>query len=858
MALSAVLEAELWLESEYGGLAPVRPRVDPYAWAHASGTLQTAEGTRYRYADVARDYQDDLLRDPARRIIVAKSRQIGISQTVAFIVAAEMLGGGTALVVSRDQGAAAEFLAYVRTALVGDPAAPDLDTDNAYELTLPNGGRAIAQPATRKAGRSIAATLVVLDEQAWQEYAALIWTAILPTLATTNGRLIVLSTPNGYGNLFHQLWQGAKHGESEWSPHFLPWTVHPDWRAVPDWEERTKAKDRLTDEQFAQEYACHRADTLVRLAGGSVRRMIDLRVGDKVLALNEGGVGAVSVLRHEATGVRATTIARTESGTTFEASSDHPVMLRTGKTRLDAADHLVYAFTQCYDSAPNLALARLVGFQFGDGSIGITHSRYRKQDGTVTHYADRPQSSFYAKYRHDLLRLADDVVAAGLTTTPPPIGVKKGGEYAEDTWQIQLNGTVTRRLIALGCPVGNKVAQAFGVPEWIRLGSADEKAEFLAALWGAEGTTPAQAGGKAKACRQPTLKMHKRVHEDSVHFFAQLVQLHADLGIDTAYRASKDDRGWSFTIVVACDKINTRRFFSRIGFRYAEAKERAAFQWQHYYGAFIFDAEQRNRPQAARSFPRFADWIGARWMMDTLAVAIVDQSPGEVQPLYNILVDSPDHAYLLADGLNNHNCDFARSGSAVFEPELVDALWKMAASTDATGNFALPPVPGHRYVSAWDIARKQDAFVGFTFDVTVSPFQVVAYERHLRLSYPDQARAIEARHARYPGETWVESNGVGDPLIQFLAIIVKEFQTTALTKRNAIDALLLLLQRHELISPPIPQWSRELLTYQRVDQALQQDTVMAAAIAASAAGRPPEPSRRLVPLGKRLIPKGGY
>ena len=125
MALPSLLEAEIEIASRYGLLAPVpRPRVDPYAWAHASGTLQIADGTRYRYADVARDYQDALLRDPARRIIVAKSRQIGISQTVAFIVAAEMQSGGTALVVSRDQGAAAEFLAYVRTCLLYTSPSP--------------------------------------------------------------------------------------------------------------------------------------------------------------------------------------------------------------------------------------------------------------------------------------------------------------------------------------------------------------------------------------------------------------------------------------------------------------------------------------------------------------------------------------------------------------------------------------------------------------------------------------------------------------------------------------------------------------------------------------------------------------
>lgn len=431
MSALALIEAELEIEYRADpGLVLVPPRLDPHAWAMARGTLRTADGTTLRYADVCRDYQDDLLRDEARRVIVAKSRQIGISQVLAFVVATEMLNGGTALVISRDQGAAGEFLGYVRTALLGDPDAPALLTDNAYELVLANGGRAVGQPATRKAGRGIPATLVVLDEQAWQEYADLIWTAVLPTLATTEGRLFVLSTPNGYGNLFHRLWEEAQRAGAGWSHHFLPWWRHPQWQAEADWAARKKDEDRLTDEQFAQEY----------------------------------------------------------------------------------------------------------------------------------------------------------------------------------------------------------------------------------------------------------------------------------------------------------------------------------------------------------------------------------------------------------------DVDFARSGSAVFDPGQVARMQRLAA---------FPPAStGHRYVKGWDIARKRDAFVGFVLDISTSPFHVVHFERHLRLSYPDQASAIERVHAAYPGETWVESNGVGDPLIQFLSIRVNEFTTTALTKRNGIDALLLLIQRDELVSPPIPEWARELLVYQRDDKNLQQDTVMASAIAALAAGRP--------------------
>lgn len=403
----------------------------PLDWALAHGVIRTADGRALRFGDVARDYQTALLADRHPRRIVAKSRQIGISQTVAFEVAHEALQGGTAVVISRNGEQAALFLDYVYTAL-SDCDHPAYTSENAQSLEMANGGKVITQPATRSAGRGIPATLVVIDEQAWQEYARLIYTAVLPMLAETGGRLIILSTPQGQDNLFAELWHAAQREGANWSPHFLPWNVHPVWRETPGWEDARR--DELGDEAFAQE----------------------------------------------------------------------------------------------------------------------------------------------------------------------------------------------------------------------------------------------------------------------------------------------------------------------------------------------------------------------------------------------------------------HGVDFLRSGANVFDPDEIERMWRLQSFPE--------PQPNHRYVKGWDIARKQDAFVGFVFDISTSPFQIAHFERHLRLSYPDQAARIETIHAAYPGETWVESNGVGDPLIQFLSIIVKEFTTTALTKRNAIDALKLLMQRDELISPRIPEWARELGIYTRQDQNIMQDTVIAAAIVALAAGRPVQQS----------------
>ena len=60
-----------------------------------------------------------------------------------------------------------------------------------------------------------------------------IWTAAYPTLST-GGRAIVLSTPNGVGNLFHKMWKDAEAKKNTFNMIKLPWHLHPErdqtWR----------------------------------------------------------------------------------------------------------------------------------------------------------------------------------------------------------------------------------------------------------------------------------------------------------------------------------------------------------------------------------------------------------------------------------------------------------------------------------------------------------------------------------------------------------------------------------------------------------------------------------------------------
>jgi hypothetical protein len=74
--------------------------------------------------------------------------------------------------------------------------------ESALRVELENGARIIALPGSEATTRGYsAATLVIIDEASRVSDALI--TAIRPTLATTNGRIVALSTPAGRRGWFY-------------------------------------------------------------------------------------------------------------------------------------------------------------------------------------------------------------------------------------------------------------------------------------------------------------------------------------------------------------------------------------------------------------------------------------------------------------------------------------------------------------------------------------------------------------------------------------------------------------------------------------------------------------------------------
>ena len=174
--------------------------------------------------------------------------------------------------------------------------------------------------------------------------------------------------------------------------------------------------------------------------------------------------------------------------------------------------------------------------------------------------------------------------------------------------------------------------------------------------------------------------------------------------------------------------------------------------------------------------------------------------------------------------------DFVGSGGGAFEPSDVEAMTEGWEGPQA-------PQEGHLYQHGWDIGRRRDATVGVTVDFTEPPFQVVAYQRLLRAPYAQIQATIDSRQALYGGWTLVESNSIGDPVIEALSCRgrVRPFVTSQKSKANALTKLVRAVEQGAL-KCGVPQMLSELKSYQWEDTNIVQDSVMALAICLS---RPP-------------------
>ncbi len=141
--------------------------------------------------------------------------------------------------------------------------------DNQLEVEFGNGSKASAESTTSDAGRSESASFVIIDEAAFIDNAAEVWSAVKLTLDVGGGTCAVLSTPTGVGTWFHETWQKATKGdrikkvstnpevwkgvgENDFHPIKLHWSLHPE----RDQEWRDEQTRTMGEKKAARECDC--------------------------------------------------------------------------------------------------------------------------------------------------------------------------------------------------------------------------------------------------------------------------------------------------------------------------------------------------------------------------------------------------------------------------------------------------------------------------------------------------------------------------------------------------------------------------------------------------------------------------
>jgi hypothetical protein len=204
------------------------------------------------------DFQNECIKEfnDHRFNIVLKSRQLGLSTLVAAYAVwqACFYKDKNILIIATKLAVAQNFIRKVKTYIKSMPnwlLVPMITANNKQQVEFSNGSQIKAVPTSEDAGRSEALSLLIVDEAAFVRNFDELWMGLYPTLST-GGRAILLSTPNGVGGQYHEIYTKADRKENEFNAIKLMWDVHPE-RDDNWFEKETK---NMSQKQVAQELLC--------------------------------------------------------------------------------------------------------------------------------------------------------------------------------------------------------------------------------------------------------------------------------------------------------------------------------------------------------------------------------------------------------------------------------------------------------------------------------------------------------------------------------------------------------------------------------------------------------------------------
>ena len=158
------------------------------------------------------------------------------------------------IAILANKGATArEMLARVTLALENLPffLQPGCKALNKGSIEFSNNSKIMASATSGSSIRGLSINLLFLDEFAFVENDAQFYTSTYPVISSgKDTKVIVTSTANGIGNVYHKIWEGASQGTNEYKP------FRVDWWDVPGRDENWKKEtvSNTSELQFEQEF----------------------------------------------------------------------------------------------------------------------------------------------------------------------------------------------------------------------------------------------------------------------------------------------------------------------------------------------------------------------------------------------------------------------------------------------------------------------------------------------------------------------------------------------------------------------------------------------------------------------------
>lgn len=161
------------------------------------------------------NFQIPIINSTDKFLVINKSRQIGITLTLALVGITECIfKSQNVLIVSASQRQSNKVMTYISEMIdevLAEAPHVKIKKKTTEELRFFNTAtkeysEIISCPAKGSSARSNSSAILILDECSFWQNDRELYTAVLPSiLAQKNPRVIIASSPNGEGNLFHEI-----------------------------------------------------------------------------------------------------------------------------------------------------------------------------------------------------------------------------------------------------------------------------------------------------------------------------------------------------------------------------------------------------------------------------------------------------------------------------------------------------------------------------------------------------------------------------------------------------------------------------------------------------------------------------